>query len=95
MATRSRRATIALAQFEHRARTWMSGVAVVGAAICLCFRAGLLSTSPVYERQSWYLVSEHAGFIVTSEADDEAACRKRETMEAVCHSGSSLADRRP
>ena len=93
MAIQSRSAS-SLHTFEYRARIWMSGVAIVAAFFGLSFKAGLISTAQVYDRQSWYLVSEHAGFIVTSVVDDEAACRKRETADAVCHRGSSLADRR-
>ncbi len=94
MALTSRSAP-ALQTFERTARVWMGGVAVVAAMVGIGFNAGLISTVPVYDRQSWYLVSEHAGFIVTSRVDDEEACRKREKSDAICRSGSSLADQRP
>ncbi|MBC7514331.1 MAG: hypothetical protein H7234_07845 [Herminiimonas sp.] len=75
----------------ERGVRWLMCVVATGAAITgLAFEAGLLSMAPQYERQSWYLVSEHAGFIVTSVADDEAACRKREKAPAVCYSGGAM-----
>jgi hypothetical protein len=94
MAITNRSAT-GLPGFERTARICMSGVAIIAAFIGLSFKAGLISKAPVYDRQSWYLVSERAGYVVTSEVDDEAACRKREKSDAICRSGSSLADNRP
>lgn len=75
---------------ERGARRLMSVVATSVAITGLAFEAGLLSMAPQYERQSWYLVSEHAGFVVTSVVDDEAACRKREKAPAVCYSGGNM-----
>lgn len=75
---------------ERSARRFMCGVATVAASTGLAFHADLLGVTPQYERQSWYLVSEHAGFTVTSVAPDEAACRKREEPSRVCHSGISM-----
>jgi uncharacterized protein involved in exopolysaccharide biosynthesis len=90
----TKRSTHGMQGFERTARLWMSGVAIMAAFIGLSFKTGLISTTPVYERQSWYLVSERSGYVVTSEVDDEAACRRRERADAVCRSGSSLADNR-
>ena len=78
---------------ERGARRLMTVLATGAAITGLAFEAGLLRTAPQYDRQSWYLVSEHAGFVVTSVADDEAACRKREKAPAVCHSGGSMQSR--
>ena len=89
------RSAPSLRSLERTARLLMSGMAVLAAMIGLSFKAGLISTVPIYDRQSWYLVAEHAGYVVTSQVDDEAACRKREHAGAVCRSGSSLADQRP
>ena len=75
---------------ERSARHFMCGVATVAAITGLSFQAGLLGMVPQYERQSWYLVSEHAGFTVTSVVSDEATCRKREEPSRVCYSGVSM-----
>ena len=77
---------------ERRARFVMGAAALVAIVLALTFKTGLVSTMPTYERQSWYLVSEHRGFIVSSQVDDEAACRKRASASAVCRSGQSLLD---
>ena len=79
-----------LHRLERGARIALGGVAISAAVIGLLFKSELLSTSPTYDRQSWYLVTEHAGFIVTSRLDDEAACRKLEKPASFCRSGSSL-----
>lgn len=80
----------ALHGLERRAR-WLMGAVATGAAIIgLAFQGGLLSMAPQYDAQSWYLVSEHGGFIVTSVAPDEAACRKREKAPAACYSGRRM-----
>ena len=79
--------------FERGARRLMTVVATGAAITGLAFEVGFLSMAPQYDRQSWYLVSEHAGFVVTSVVDDEAACRKREKAPAVCHSGGSMQSR--
>lgn len=75
---------------ERRARQVMGVAASCVAIVGLSFEAGLVRTAPSYERQSWYVVREHAGFIVTSEVADEAACRKREERSSTCHSGASM-----
>ncbi|MBC7414531.1 MAG: hypothetical protein H7327_06315 [Herminiimonas sp.] len=77
---------------ERRARFIMGAAALVAVVLGLTFKTGLVSTMATYERQSWYLVSEHDGFVVSSQVDDEAACRKRESAAAVCRSGESLVD---
>lgn len=83
-----------LRSVERAARMCMGTAALLGATLGLCFKFGLVSTAPDYERQSWYLVMERGGFTVISVLEDEATCRKRESADAVCRSGSSLADRR-
>ncbi len=77
---------------ERRARFIMGSAALVAVVLGLTFKTGLVSTMPTYERLSWYLVSEHNGFMVSSQVDDEAACRKRASTSAVCRSGASLLD---
>ena len=77
---------------ERRARFVMGSVALVAVVMGLTFKTGLVSTMPTYERQSWYLVSEHHGFVVSSQVNDEAACRKRQRGTDVCRSGQSMLD---
>lgn len=77
---------------ERRARFVMGTAALAAVVLGLTFKTGLVSTMPSYERQSWYLVSEHNGFVVSSQVDDEAACRKRASASVVCRSGQSLLD---
>lgn len=78
--------------FERRARFVVGTSALVAVVFCLTFKTGLVSTMPSYERQSWYLVRVHDGFVVSSQVDDEVACRKRASALAVCRSGQSLLD---
>lgn len=81
---------------ERRARFVMGAAALVAVVLGLTFKTGLVSTMPSYERQSWYLVSQHEGFIVSSRVDDETSCRKQENASSVCRSGESLlAEHRP
>ena len=77
---------------ERGARLVMGGVAVTAAMLGLMLESGLVSTVPQYDRQSWYLVTGHAGFTITRELADEAVCRKREGADSVCRSGSSMMD---
>lgn len=79
---------------ERRARFVMGSATLVAVVLGLTFKTGLVSTMPSYERQAWYLVSEHGGFVVSSQVDDEVACRKRASASAVCRSGQSLLDQR-
>lgn len=79
-------------RLERRARFVMGLAALVAVVLGLTFKYGLVSTKPTYERQSWYLVSDHHGFVISRRVDDEAACRKRSSALAVCHSGQSLLD---
>ena len=81
-------------RLERRARFVMGALALAAVVLGLTFKAGLVSNMPSYDRQSWYLVSEHHGFVVSSQVDDEAACRKRASASAVCRSGQSLLDNR-
>ncbi len=83
---------ISLRGLERSARMLMGGVAITAAFIGLTYKAGWISSAPDYDRQSWYLVSEHDGFTLTSRLEDEASCRKKEKAPAVCRSGSSLMD---
>ena len=85
--------SIDLQGLERTARRFMCGVASVAAITGLSFHAGLLSMAPQYDRQSWYLVSEHAGVVVTRVEPDEAACRKRQEGVAACHSGAAMQSR--
>ena len=80
--------------FERRARFVMGFAALVAVMLGLTLKTGLVSTMPSYERQSWYLVSEHGGFVVSTQVDDEAVCRKRASASTVCRSGQSLLDQR-
>ena len=77
---------------ERRARFVMGSAALVGVVLGLVFKTGLVSTMPTYERQSWYLISEHNGFVVSSLVDDEAVCRKRASESTICRSGQNLLD---
>ena len=77
---------------ERRARFVMGSAALVAVVLGLTLKTGLVSTMPTYERLSWYLVSEHNGFVVSSQVDDEAACRKRASASVACRSGQSLLD---
>lgn len=77
---------------ERSARLVMGGVAVTAAIFGVMLESGVVSRAPTYERQSWYLVTSHTGFTVTSELEDESACRKREEPGSVCRSGSSMVD---
>jgi hypothetical protein len=75
---------------ERSARLMMGGVAITAAVVGVSFKAGLISTAPDYDRQSWYLVTIHAGFAVTNRVDSEADCRKQENSASVCHSGTAM-----
>ena len=77
---------------ERQARLVMGSLAILAALLGLSLKADLIRSAPDYDRQSWYLVSQHQGFMVTTLTNDEAACRKRQAPDATCHSGSSMAD---
>lgn len=79
-----------LCSVERRARFGFGCVAIVVAAMGLCFKTGLVDTRASYDRQSWYLVTEHDGFMVTSQVKDERSCRQLETISTGCRSGKSL-----
>ena len=84
---------MSLQGFERGARRLMGAAAAGAAIVGLAFHGGLLSMMPQYDAQSWYLVSEHAGFVVTSVVADEAACRKLEKASAACYSGRRMQSR--
>ncbi|GAC1414984.1 MAG: hypothetical protein NVSMB6_17250 [Burkholderiaceae bacterium] len=81
-----------LRRLERGARLVAGGVAIVAVLVGISFRTGLVSTAAVYERQSWYVVSEQRNFLLTREVNDEAACREKVYVGAVCRSGASLMD---
>lgn len=85
-----KRPGVNLREWEQRARWMMCVAAVMAGGAGLAFKTGLVSSAPVYDRLSWYSVSESIGLIVTRHFDDEISCRKQETPQAACHSGSDL-----
>jgi hypothetical protein len=85
-----------LSTLERRARHLMGLVAVMSVIAVMLYKSGLVTTEPIYDRQAWYSFSKHAGFVISTEHNDEATCRSAEKLPSiVCHSGRSLlADRR-
>jgi hypothetical protein len=78
---------------ERRARFGFGCVAIAVAVMGLCLKTGLVDTRASYDRQSWYLVTEHDGFMVTSQVEDERSCRLQETTGSGCRSGKSLIEK--
>lgn len=85
-----------LSTLERRARYLMSILAILSVIGVVLYKTGLVATEPSYDEQTWYSFSKHAGFVVSTEHGDEAACRSAEKLPSiVCHSGKSLlADQR-
>lgn len=81
-----------ISTIERRARYVMGMGSVVVVLSAMAFKSGLISTAPTYDFRSWYLVSEHTGFLVTSVYADEAQCRSNQKPSSVCRSGKSLID---
>ncbi|MDB5763646.1 MAG: hypothetical protein JWQ21_2641 [Herminiimonas sp.] len=81
--------TNSLLTFERRARYLMSFIALLMIVALVLFKTGLVSTAPSYNAQAWYSVSDHAGFVITTEYADEAACRSS-APSIVCRSGKYL-----
>lgn len=79
-----------LENIERLARYVMGSVALVAGMAAVLVTTGLIGTAPSYERDAWYLISEHDGFVVTRLVSDEATCRKREQRSKVCRSGKTL-----
>jgi hypothetical protein len=78
--------------WERRARFLMGIVCVLLATGALMFKLGWISTASSYSDSAWYSVSEHAGFVVTTEHADEAGCKAAaQTAAVICRSGKSLA----
>lgn len=75
---------------ERGARLLMGGIAFGAAIVSLTFKAGWVSASASYDRQSWYLVTEYDGYMITDQVDDEVACRKLEHLSSACYSGASM-----
>jgi hypothetical protein len=88
-----KRRTVTLWDIERAARRFMMAVAAAAAMVGLSCHAGLISADANYERQAWYLMTEHDGFMVTTRFDNEAACRPLASPTAACSSGASLMDR--
>jgi putative AlgH/UPF0301 family transcriptional regulator len=82
--------TISAVTVERRARYTMSAVCGLMLFGMAAWDAGWLQREPSYKNDSWYLVNEHSGFVVTSEFQDEAACMREEKTPGSCHSGKSL-----
>lgn len=79
-----------LLKLERRARYAMSIVAIIGLIAAFCLRAGLISKTPFYDDDYWYLENHHANFVIISEYENEAECRQHEKAFMNCRSGQSL-----
>jgi hypothetical protein len=80
-----------LSILERRARYLMIVVAILSVVAVMLYKTGLVATEPAYDHQAWYSFSKHAGFVISTEHGDEAACRSAEKLPSiVCHSGRSL-----
>ncbi|MBC7500646.1 MAG: hypothetical protein H7315_09120 [Herminiimonas sp.] len=77
---------------ERRVRSVAVVVTVALVLAAGAVQAGLISRAPSYNFQAWYLVTEHTGFLVTSEYADEAACQRKRNATSVCQSGRTLID---
>ena len=85
-----------LSTLERRARYLMGIIAILSVIAVVLYKTGLVATEATYDEQAWYSFSKHAGFVISTEHGDEAACRSAENLPSVvCHSGKSLiADQR-
>jgi hypothetical protein len=81
---------ISIAVIERRARYIMCIISLLLVLIVLAFKADLISSTPSYKGQAWYVQNSHNGFVVTSEYADEAECKRNEKSAAACRSGISL-----
>jgi hypothetical protein len=80
-----------LQKWERRARHMMCAVAVVFAGVAFAFKAGWIATEPTYHASRWYTVTEHAGFVLTTEHASEFDCRTAaQTSSVACRPGRSL-----
>jgi hypothetical protein len=80
-----------LSTLERRARYLMGVVAILSVIAVALYKTGLVATAPTYDHQAWYSFSKHAGFVISTEHNNEAACRSAEQRPLiVCHSGKSL-----
>lgn len=77
---------------ERYARYGMSIVAIVAVAAGLGLRFGWISKAPFYHHDHWYLESSHSSFVIISEYDNEAECRKHEKPFTTCRSGKAMSD---
>ena len=77
---------------ERRVRSVAVVVTVALVLTAGAVQAGLISSAPSYNFRAWYLVTEHTGFLVTSEYVDEAACQRNRNATSICHSGRTLID---
>lgn len=82
--------TASLLKFEQRARYVMAVMAIIGVIAALCLRAGLISKTPFYHDNYWYLENHHANFVIISEYQNEAECRRHEKAFLSCRSGQAL-----
>lgn len=76
--------------FERRARYVMVAASVLVVLLAVAFKAGWIAEQQRYDRHVWYLISAHDRFVVTSEYQDEAACRRAQDASSTCRSGGSL-----
>ena len=80
-----------LSTLERRARYLMAVVAILSVIAVMLYKTGLVATEPTYHHQAWYSFSTHAGFVISTEHNDETACRSAEKLPSiVCYSGRSL-----
>jgi len=80
-----------LSLLERRARYLMGIFAISSVLAVLLYKTGLVATEPRYDEPAWYSFSKYGGFVISTEHDNEAACRSAEKLSAViCRSGKSL-----
>jgi hypothetical protein len=81
----------ALSTLERRARVFMIVVSIFSIIAAVLYKTGLVATEAAYEHHAWYSFTKHAGFIISTQHSDEAACRSVEKLPTVvCRSGRSM-----
>ena len=85
-----------LSTLQRSARYLMGVIAILSVIAVILYKTGLVATEPTYDEQTWDSLSNNAGFVISTEHGDEAACRSAEKLPSIiCHSGKSLiADQR-
>lgn len=75
---------------ERRARYAMGFSALLMMGVTAAFNTGLISRTPAYTFQAWYLVSSSNDYLITTEYADESTCRQKEQSAKVCRSGAAM-----